>query len=463
VTVWTGGFVSEAVGNRLRSDEARSLIPVEDLVGLALRDNPKRAQLLVSTVLAKHVPTVPALALAAGELLGLLVRCALDGTTPDPAPFETVARLLARRDRPDAAGLAELRAVRQQLAGLRDAAPEPGSELVTIGYAETATGLGHVVADALRSPYLHSTRHEEDAPFTPFEEEHSHASDHRLYPSDPHWATAGGTTVLVDDELSTGRTIRNTITALHATTPQARWVVAALIDLRSDEDRRAFDELAARLGTSITVVALGAGAVDLPDDVLSLARRVIDAAPSIALADQAAGVVDVVDASDLPPVRSARFGTAGRFDEDAIRAVAERVLPSLPDGEVLVLGSEEFIAVPLAVADQLDEARGATRFSTTTRSPIAVIDRDDYAVASAVPFTSHDRTIDGRGPRFAYNLSRGGSRFAAVVLFPEPGADRELLLEPGGVVEALRTVTDLVLVVLLAESVPTPAEWNPAP
>jgi hypothetical protein len=80
-----------------------------------------------------------------------------------------------------------------------------------------------------------------------------------------------------------------------------------------------------------------------------------------------------------------------------------------------------------------------------------------------VCFTSHDRTIDGFGPRFAYNLSRGGSRFAAVALFPEPGADRELLLRPDGVVEALRTVTDHVIVVLLSESVPTPAEWNPAP
>lgn len=470
MTVWTGGFVSEAVGIHLRPDADRSLIPVDDLVGLALRDNPKRAQLLVSTVLAKHVPTVPGLALAAGELLGLLVRCALDGTDPDPAPFGAVARLLAHRVRPDAAGLAELRAVRQELARLRDAAPVPGPELVTVGYAETATGLGHVVADALRSPYLHSTRHQEDAPFTPFEEEHSHASDHRLYPSDPDWITVGGTTVLVDDELSTGRTVRNTITALHAGAPQARWVVAALIDLRSDADRRAFEDLAARLGTTITVVALGAGAVDLPDEVLSLARQVIDAAgddededaTTAGTADPRIGTVDLLDATDLAPVRSARFGTAGRFDEAGIRAVAERVLPSLPSGDVLVLGSEEFIAVPLAVAGRLDDVRGDTRFSTTTRSPIAVIDREDYAIASGVSFTSHDRTIDGFGPRFAYNLTRGGSRFAAVVLFPEPGADPELLQRPGGVVEALRLVTDRVVVVLLTASVPTPAEWNPA-
>lgn len=456
--------MQDTVGIGLRSDASRSLIPVEDLVGLALRDNPKRAQLLVSTVLAKHVPTVPGLALAAGELLGLLVRNALDGTDPEPAPFDTVAQLLARRLRPDADGLAALTAVREHLARLRDAAPGAGPELVTVGYAETATGLGHIVADALGSPYLHSTRHEADVPFTPFEEEHSHASDHRLYPSDPAWATVGGTTVLVDDELSTGRTVRNTITALHATTPQAHWVVAALIDLRSEADRQRFDDLADQLGTRITVVALGVGSVDLPEDVLARARAVIDAAPASSDAGSSdAGELLVVDASDLAPVRSARFGALGRLDDAATAAIADRVLPELPDGEVVVLGSEEFIAVPLAVADHLDRTHGRTRFSTTTRSPIAVIDRDDYAIASAVSFTSHDRTIDGFGPRFAYNLSRGGARYAAVVLFPEPGADRELLLRSDGVVEALRTITDHVIVVLLTESVPTPAEWNPAP
>lgn len=461
---WTGGFVSEAVGIRLRSDASRSRIPVEDLVGLALRDNPKRAQLLVSTVLAKHVPTVPGMALAAGELLGLLVRSVLDGTEPEPRPFETVARLLADREPPTATGRAELSEVRARLARLRDAPPGPSGELVTIGYAETATGLGHVVADALGAPYLHSTRHEVvGAAFTPFEEEHSHASDHRLYPSDPDWLPAGGTTVLVDDELSTGRTVRNTITALHTGSPQAHWVVAALIDLRSEHDVSAFTELAERLRTRITVVSLGVGTVELPDDVLALARQVIDAdaTPIDAAVVSAPGEVVIVDALDLAPVTSARFGVPGRLDQAGAAAVAERILPDLPAGDTIVLGSEEFIAVPLVVAEHLDHLRGSTRFSTTTRSPIAVIDRDDYAIASAISFTSHDHTIDGFGRRFAYNLTRGGSRVASVVLFPEPGADRARLLRSGGIVEALRAVTDRVLVVLLADSVPLPTSASP--
>ncbi|MDQ6739772.1 MAG: phosphoribosyltransferase domain-containing protein, partial [Actinomycetota bacterium] len=65
--VWTGDCVQQELGVRIES-AGGSLMEVKDLVGLALRRNPKRAHLLVSRVLAKHVPTVPSLAIAAGML-----------------------------------------------------------------------------------------------------------------------------------------------------------------------------------------------------------------------------------------------------------------------------------------------------------------------------------------------------------------------------------------------------------
>ncbi|MFB2586295.1 phosphoribosyltransferase domain-containing protein [Herbiconiux liukaitaii] len=533
--VWTGGFVRDTVGISLQTDAGRSRVALEALVGLALRDNPKRAQLLVSTVLAKHVPTVPALALAAGALLGQLVREAIDGTRPEEGDFAAFGRLLAEGGPLDEADRRELHDLLASLRRSSEAARHP--EIVTIGYAETATGLGHLVADALGSPYLHSTRHDvPGAAYTAFEEEHSHASDHRLYP-DAAWsagigpaadtaasATAGtgasttastgtsagtgtpastgirtdastststststgwlpphGTTVLVDDELSTGRTVRNTITALQQQSPQAHWVVASLIDLRSAADRAALDELAARLGTRITAVALGVGSIDLPADVLQRSRDLIEAlrvpqpaaepgsapgseptprpelAPAPAPEPERKGALTILE-PDVAPVRSARFGIDGRLDPASASEIARSLIASLPGDvadDVLVLGSEEFIALPLAVAAELDRARGGVLFSTTTRSPIASIDRPDYAIASSIAFASHDATVDGPGPRFAYNLTRGGHRFAAVVLFPEPGVDRERLLAPAGAVEALRRITDHVLLPLLPEAAPT--------
>ena len=72
-------------------------------------------------------------------------------------------------------------------------------------------------------------------PAAGFEEEHSHATGHLLLPSDPDLLVAAEQIVLVDDELSTGRTALNTIRGLLAAGARCRrFVIATLIDVRSD-------------------------------------------------------------------------------------------------------------------------------------------------------------------------------------------------------------------------------------
>lgn len=119
---------------------------LSSLVGLAVRRNPKRAHLLVSAVLGKHVPTDPRLVYGSGLLLGELVRARLRGEEPSrPGPLLPGA----------------LRGEAGAARGLRDLMREPRIpvEAIVLGYAETATALGHSVADALGGAYyLHSTR-----------------------------------------------------------------------------------------------------------------------------------------------------------------------------------------------------------------------------------------------------------------------------------------------------------------
>jgi len=472
--LWQGGHVRDRLGITVGTDRDRSIVDVDVLVGVALRRNPKRAHLLVSTVLAKHVPTVPGVSIAAGELLGLLVSGALGGdASVAPALGARLAALISRLAEHSGADAADRARAHADLADLRRdirSALTRHPAVVTIGFAETATGLGQLVGDALGSYYLHSTRFapEGSTPFAGFEEEHSHATDHNLLPSDPHWLRAGGTVVLVDDELSTGTTAINTVTAIHARVPQEHWVIASLIDLRSASDRARFDELAAALGTRISVVTLGAGPISLPADVLTLASREVESMPDPVAAAGTPGAVRLLDATDLPAVRSARFGGSDPVDAGPAGAIAERVRPLLDTGSgagrgVLVLGSEEFIAVPMAVADALDGTLGAAPvlFSTSTRSPIAPLDADDYPVASALRFRGHDETPDGVGVRFAYNLSRGGRRFDTVVFMPEPGSDPALLDGDDGVLQALARISSSVIVVLLRDAAPT--DGTPAP
>ena len=464
--------VATALDIHVLTDSGRSILGVDELVGIALRRNPKRAHLLVSTVLAKHVPTVPGIALAAGELLGLLVSGVVGAAAHGGARelgdrfAVLVARLAEKTDATDADTLE--RAHRDLTALRRDirAATTPRPGVVTFGYAETATGLGQLVADALGAYYLHSTRH---APagatsFAGFAEEHSHATDHALLPTDPHWLRAGGTTILVDDELSTGTTVINTITALQALVPQRHWVIASLIDLRSPADLGRFDELATTLGTRISVVCLAAGSIGLPADVLPRAGRMIESMPAVTPAPVIAGEVRLLDCTDLPPLRSARFGTTAPADTGVAIAIADRVAALLPAGKLaagdrglLVLGSEEFIALPMLTAAELERTAAplTVRFSTSTRSPIAALDQADYPIRSAISFRSHDTTSDGVGVRFAYNLTASGRRFGTVVFMPEPGTDPAGLDGADGVLEALSRVSDRIVVVLLTASAPT--------
>ncbi len=465
-TGWTGGWVAERLGVRLRTTGSPFGIDLEDMVGLALRRNPRRAHLLVSRVLAKHVPTDPRLVRGAALLLGGLVREVLEpgfglGDEADRALLGTRLRA-ALDEKPGAA--AELRDAAAALVGTSLDGNAAGVDAMVLGYAETATALGHTVAEALgRADYLHSTRRAVDgvALFGGFEEAHSHATSHLLLPSDPELLTRSRPLVLVDDELSTGSTVLNTVAALHALAPRDRYVVATLVDLRSEDDRDRMQAAVAALGASLDVVALVSGTVDLPADALArgadivagLTTELSDPAPP--LAGGRSGRVEIGWPDGLR--EGGRHGI-GPDDRSAWqRALSElaRRLEGVPGRRVLVLGTEELMAAPLYLAEAWADARPDLRvcFSTTTRSPALAVDDPAYALRSALMFGSHDDGVaeGGSGPRFAYNVAGtdGRPRFDEVVLVTDRPGDTAALTGPGGLVEALtHTVPEVRIVVL---------------
>ncbi|MEU0145787.1 phosphoribosyltransferase [Streptomyces sp. NPDC006288] len=423
---WSGNWVAERLGVELVGDGE-----LRELLGLALRRNPKRAHLLVSNILGKHVPQRPSVVHGAGHELGERVR-------------DLLGEAAARR-------------------------------AVVLGYAETATGLGHAVADGLGvAPYLHSTRRPVAgvAQAGGFEESHSHATSHLLLPENPDLLRADADDaplVLVDDEFSTGNTVLNTIRALHARYPRDRYVVVALVDMRSEADQGRLAEFAAEIGARVDLVARARGTVLLPDDVLEKGRALVAAHESEDTLD-APPAPEAHPAPRTPPVRVGLDWPAGVPDggrhgftpahraalEAALPAMAGRIADALGDARrVLVLGFEELMYAPLRLGTALEDATTAeVRYSTTTRSPVLAVDDPGYAIRSRLVFPAHDDPADGPGDRYAYNVAGGG--FDAVVAVVDSTADTPALHAPDGLLATLAGHTDQVLLAVVPSYVPPP-------
>lgn len=414
-----------------------------DLLGVGLRRNPKRAHLLVSLLLGKHIPTDPRVVRAAGQLLGLLAaRLLNDG--PELGLTRAARLLRDALDGPDA-----VPALEQALTRATGDAPHTG-EPVVLGMCETAVALGHTAAEAIPGArYLHSTRRPTGVPVIGgFEEEHSHATSHLLTPRDPDLLldTDGGRRplIVVDDELSTGRTLLNTIEALHALAPRQRYVVLTLVDMRSHRDAQLVGALEQRLGARVDVVALAKGRVTLPDGLTDAAAGLLAGLPDAPPATPGDATVRHLH-TVVPGPAGGRHGItpAGRDAlADAMHQAAATVGAG-PDERLLVLGTEEFMAAPLLLGCALAGEPGRTvRYSTTTRSPAAAVDDDGYPLRTALTFAAPALDDDpGLPTRFAYNVAGGGWDRIVLVVDTEQAGPR---LTGGDPAAGLPSLVDLL-------------------
>lgn len=437
-------------------------IGIEGLVQPGLRRNERRAHLLVSTVLGKHLPTDPRVVLDAGNRLGDLVRAAL---------------------------------------GADDA--------VVLGFAETATGLGHCVAARIEAAcYLHSTRRAvpEAATVTGFEEGHSHATSHMLQPAPADVFVADVPLVLVDDEISTGNTAIDAVRALHAFAPRSRYVLASLVDMRTAGDRDRFAAAAVELGVQIDTVCLAAGRTLLPDSVVDRVLGLPE--PELnPVADERGSFGRL----DLPwPAAVPEGGRHGVLRSDipafekavgcAAEAVRQRLVADYPGRPVIVLGHEELMYLPLRLAAALADTGVSVRYQTTTRSPAYVLDEPGYPLRRGFRFTAPEP--DHEAPRFLYNAYWADEPFAAAIpdtagkldvarsdgaeaaidepraAEPEPvllvvidsPADTDRLRAEGGLIDVLTRSGASVLLAVLPEADPrrlvsarTPSAGSPGP
>ena len=362
-------LVTEALGIGVHVTPAAGAARFADALELGLRRNPKRAQLLVSRVLGKHIPAPACEVLEAAAMLGAAVREQCGGQVP-----------------------------------------------VVVGFAETATGLGHGVAascgpDGAGAPYLHTTRR--PAPggvhVVRFTEDHSHATDQALALTSDEHMRGGRPLVLVDDELSTGNTAVNAIRAIQARWPRDRYVLASLADCREAARRDEVSAAVRALGAEVVSVSLLNAEVTLPDGALRAAMQFMETIPA---PPDGPGACGRAGSAPVPvnwtnltlPAGVPALGAAGwePGQEQAARAAMTAAASSLPvpaDSRTLVLGDEELMYVPQLLAAELGPD---VRTSATTRTPAVVIDRPGYPLRSVLRFGS---TEDGERPAYAYNVA----------------------------------------------------------
>lgn len=315
--------------------------------------NAKRAYLLVNPLQAKHMPVSPTEALTMMRTLG---------------------------------------------AGLRQ--EFPGARLV-LGFAETATALGAAVASRLGPDcaFLTTTREAGEGPgWVRFLEEHSHAAEQKLWGGDLDALLQETDTVLfVDDEISTGKTLRNMVAQLTRRWPalgEKTLVAASLLNRVTPEQEEALAD------AGITCRCL----VRLPqeDHTAQVADWTVTEAPPAVPQNLSFRQEILPGEGLLDPRKTLRIGAY----DSSCQAVAEAMLshtlgPVETLGKTLVLGTEECMYPALRLGERLERLGTEVCCHATTRSPIGLCDAPGYPIRSGwkLPsFYEEERTT------YVYNL-----------------------------------------------------------
>ncbi|WP_178075813.1 phosphoribosyltransferase family protein [Paenibacillus oralis] len=385
-------------------------LPLEALFQMAARINKKRSFLFVSKVLGKHIPVVPEVSLLSGAALAYLYQKHCGGEITGD-----IAEIVRGIVNPEAAA-AIYKGVKANLLPI----PEPA---LFIGFAETATALGHSMYAIFSGPakYIHTTRDVmvESEPTLTFEEEHSHATAHRCYPSNVDFFRGDEPVVLVDDEITTGKTALNIIRDLHQKHPRSRYVLASLLDWRSDEDIARFKETEAELKVTIDCLSLIRGQIKVRGAAPGLEHRGENVMSKPSKEPQIyhheagrffshvpfSSMNSTGDVNIKPYLAfTGRFGLQGTDNEkldEMIAQTAALLKSKRAGGKTLCLGTGEFMYIPMRIAAEMGEG---IYYQSSTRSPIHPFDNAAYGIKNAYSFDYPD---DAEIGYFFYNINEG--------------------------------------------------------
>jgi len=257
--------------------------------------------------------------------------------------------------------------------------------------AETAVGLGGGVAHSLKQNnpdttvfYTHTTRYTiEQVEAFRINEAHSHAPDHILY--EPASAVHQQLEnvqhiILVDDEISTGRTLYQLSKKMRAMYPKVKRITwASIINWLPTDLRNEYNQ---KLGGDIEFVSLVDGSFTFKPNAQFKVKLPENASQTITRK----GVRADTGRSSL---KIDTLATAAKF-------IATKNIENKP---LAVIGHGEFLLQPFLYAESLEQQGKDVLFQSTTRSPILIGD----TIKSRTEF-SPDTSSSCSSQYYIYNL-----------------------------------------------------------
>ncbi len=323
------------------------IFSADDVFRVAKRfNNSRRNYLLVNPLQGKHLPTKPSAALEMMNALG-----------------ERVAQNF------------------------------PDGRLV-IGFAETATAIGAVVAKNLSDDcfYLQTTRENFSGKFVDFLEEHSHAPEQKLFAENfAELLNQTSEVVFVDDEFSTGKTLRNIVRQLKAKFPvlaEKKICAASIINRLSAENVAALAE------ENISCVSLVKLEKNFDAEKFSVTE-----AQAVKSSQKKFSLHEINFTADAR--RGVKIGEYFAQCEAAGNFVVDLLKRKKIFGEVLVLGTEEFMLPAIVAAHQIEAENFSVVTHSTTRSPIGISRDENYPIREGFKLRSF---YDDARTTFIYNL-----------------------------------------------------------
>ena len=253
------------------------------------------------------------------------------------------------------------------------------SDVLVIGFCETATALGLSVAASIDgATYIATTREPicNIKQLVTFEEEHSHASTHYMFSNDIN-LNDYKKIILVDDEITTGNSILHLMQTIVENSHVEEISIMTILDWRSDEQIAKFNDFALCHNVIVNVYSLISGKIDIDNSELY-----INEMKSIIEGNEKAIALSIFPKIEMsfPDKKRYYLEDSGRFGitykqicaiEDKSKIAAKTISQYLePGSKVLVLGHGENIYIPSRIANALEELGLDVSFKTTSRTPI---------------------------------------------------------------------------------------------